>query len=711
MSYNNSSQSCPKHPDQKLTLLNTQKGLKQCPLCVVKDSLKSQNPELKNRYCQKHSGYELLFFCEQDLKGVCEKCLDMHESQGHQVQTIALQARHCKKLYTSFKSNFMEILGHWEQNYQRLEKVKGQIHLEIDTVQEQIAKVFDNLIQVIQNQKREMQNEYQLKCEETYSSFDRLYKDSYKKYQAITLMRDDIEKMELIYGSLNDYDLIKENIVRKHNEIFENHCEQIDGQLKEIQETMVNIQKNISYKYDFNIQISEKEIRQLVDKNFQVITLQVEDAFQFFEQLSPQKTQFKKEQSNNSNKRIVPSPNVIKEYNQPMDEEQSQIYDQQSQNQFLNIQENNSILLNHQSSSQMIQLRSTSNLQNLQEEEEKQLFPNETTQDAIIVHNIRLSNVKPAGSGTLGNIKRLNSINQQKLFKGSDQFMYQLDRTNQTLRFLKNDSAKTFNLQNSQSLKDMKTLHLNGSIYLFESTDQQFSQNFLHFNQDKKQFQSIPKTLAVPRRKISMCSQGQRFLYFISELESIKADRAMLERYDTQTQNFEEIYGLSSNQGNFIITIVNDRLLYAIPIMINTQKIQVLDLKQLDEILSFSQNKRAYMHPTKPDAFIPKWLKINHKLPNNFRVALNSKSYAIQVNYEEILITGSKTSFIYNFRKEEFTHYINNAVDDEFLDGLYKNEGNTTQVFGFGSQGLHIFDCMARKWTLYDELAVKQHTF
>lgn len=84
------------------------------------------------------------------------------------------------------------------------------------------------------------------------------------------------------------------------------------------------------------------------------------------------------------------------------------------------------------------------------------------------------------------------------------------------------------------------------------------------------------------------------------------------------------------------------------------------------------------MHPTKANAFIPKWQKVNHKLPLNFRVVLNSKSQAIQVNYEEILITGSKTSYIYNFKKEEFTHYINNAVEDEFLDGIYRSEANST---------------------------------
>jgi hypothetical protein len=53
------------------------------------------------------------------------------------------------------------------------------------------------------------------------------------------------------------------------------------------------------------------------------------------------------------------------------------------------------------------------------------------------------------------------------------------------------------------------------------------------------------------------------------------------------------------------------------------------------------------------------------------------------VNYEEILITSSKVSYIYNFKKEEFTHYVPNIGDDEFLDGIYKCESNSTLVMGF----------------------------
>jgi hypothetical protein len=64
MSYQSANQSCPKHPDQKLSLINAEKGSKKCTICIVQESVKSNNFSLKDRFCVRHPGYEKLFFCE-----------------------------------------------------------------------------------------------------------------------------------------------------------------------------------------------------------------------------------------------------------------------------------------------------------------------------------------------------------------------------------------------------------------------------------------------------------------------------------------------------------------------------------------------------------------------------------------------------------------------------------------------------------------------
>ena len=70
-------------------------------------------------------------------------------------------------------------------------------------------------------------------------------------------------------------------------------------------------------------------------------------------------------------------------------------------------------------------------------------------------------------------------------------------------------------------------------------------------------------------------------------------------------------------------------------------------------------------------------------------------------------MTSSKVSYIYNFKKDEFTHYVPNVGEDDFLDGIYRCEGSATLVLAFAQGGLYAFDCMARKWTLYHEIMVR----
>ena len=64
-----------------------------------------------------------------------------------------------------------------------------------------------------------------------YREFNVLFKDCYNKYSEVRLMRDKLEEMDKIYNNLNDYDLLKENVIRNHTQIFQNHNKQIETTL------------------------------------------------------------------------------------------------------------------------------------------------------------------------------------------------------------------------------------------------------------------------------------------------------------------------------------------------------------------------------------------------------------------------------------------------------------------------------------------------
>lgn len=108
----------------------------------------------------KHPGYEKIFFCEEDLKGICERCLDLHEGQQHKVYTIALQARHSKKDFNSFKQDFSQSRDDWETHYQKLERIHIFIQKESDRVQDEIDSVFNEVERIINQQKVMMKAHY-----------------------------------------------------------------------------------------------------------------------------------------------------------------------------------------------------------------------------------------------------------------------------------------------------------------------------------------------------------------------------------------------------------------------------------------------------------------------------------------------------------------------------------------------------------------------
>jgi len=70
--------------------------------------------------------------------------------------------------------------------------------------------------------------------------------------------------------------------------------------------------------------------------------------------------------------------------------------------------------------------------------------------------------------------------------------------------------------------------------------------------------------------------------------------RAILEIFDTETGEYEEIFGIEKNRNTFTMTMVNDRFLYLFPPKINLGQLKVLDCLQLTEKAMIPPYKRLY---------------------------------------------------------------------------------------------------------------------
>ena len=104
-----------------------------------------------------------------------------------------------------------------------MERVKKKIQKETDRVQADIGSAFDKVIQSIEHMKKLTQEQYTKRSEQMYEGFDTLLREYYNKYSDMTQMREQIlNQMDSLYLSqtLSDYDVVKEFIVRKHDNLF-----------------------------------------------------------------------------------------------------------------------------------------------------------------------------------------------------------------------------------------------------------------------------------------------------------------------------------------------------------------------------------------------------------------------------------------------------------------------------------------------------------
>ena len=161
----------------------------------------------------KHPGYEKLFFCEEDLKGLCEKCLDLHQS--HKIYTIALQSRQCRKEFKEFASSFVEVKQRWDGFYKMLEsRVQQDIHQEIHKMENEITSMFNKILSQIEEMKKKYQKEYQNKADEIYSGFNQVFGEYVGQMKVMSQVENKLKQMEQLYN-LNDFDVIKEYLIRK----------------------------------------------------------------------------------------------------------------------------------------------------------------------------------------------------------------------------------------------------------------------------------------------------------------------------------------------------------------------------------------------------------------------------------------------------------------------------------------------------------------
>ena len=87
----------------------------------------------------------------------------------------------------------------------------------------EITSLFNRLLTSIEEMKKKYQQDYKNKAKEVFSSYLKLFEEYVDEMKLISQTENKVKQMDLVYN-LNDYDVIKEYLLRKDQEMFKNYC-------------------------------------------------------------------------------------------------------------------------------------------------------------------------------------------------------------------------------------------------------------------------------------------------------------------------------------------------------------------------------------------------------------------------------------------------------------------------------------------------------
>lgn len=83
----------------------------------------------------------------------------------------------------------------------------------------EINTLFNKILKQIEDMKKRYQRDYKSKADEVYSSFNQVFSDYVDHMKAMSQVENKLKQMDSLYN-LNDFDVIKEYLIRKDSLLF-----------------------------------------------------------------------------------------------------------------------------------------------------------------------------------------------------------------------------------------------------------------------------------------------------------------------------------------------------------------------------------------------------------------------------------------------------------------------------------------------------------
>jgi len=577
-------------------------------MCIMRASVAEGGKE-KERFCVKHPGYENAFYCANDQKVCCEKCLVYHKK--HKVESIALKAESLRERFEDYKTDFVNVSKQWLGFYTNIKGKKESIEGEIDKTSKTIENLFDAMIEKLKKRKLDTVSTFKKKAWGMMQDFNDKFKECEGDVKDIHRRTEEYNELTQLFGSGDNMELITKAMELGVEDLLDNYCSMLQQKLEQHKEVFTDLKGRSNYTFTVVNNFNEEEVADFINKKFVVKIAKAEK----------------------------PEEPVQEDQAPPLSPEPNEM---------------------------------------LPEKEELVLHKFDGVNKMLWLYQNQTFSSTP-----LAVMK-----SPSKMLKASPS----------------KNPAENIDIDNWQELRSFRSSF--GDIYAYEGTDK--GTNIIYkYVPETMSFAPVFK-LPFNYRKITMADLKDT-IYVAGEPCEMSEDSrpSQILAFDTANNTMESISNGIPKLGGFIICIVKQKYLYAVPLALHNEKMYRADLQfaqDAKEALSPSEN--VSVEETKEvkggiKEHVLQWEPVVHKNPKNYGIQLFAPAWAIEVSDDSFMIISSKGSLLFNWKEQQVTDFAVLKQKDDFNDGICRVD---EQVYAFGKQGVHCYSIPSNKWSFVPQI-------
>lgn len=184
--------------------------------------------------------------------------------------TVVLESQKLVKGLKNFKQEFSHLNQGYDQLYNKYNNKKETFEYEVDKTSKEIEDHFNELIRKLNESKKKYIEAFKLRAKSEMKDFFEQYDNFGAFYGNVKDKHEEIQNLEELYESSNDFDLVKESALRDNDTMFKEFCPEYNESLQEYQEKLNDLDNKVNYTFHFHTGTNGDELIDNVHKNIKI---------------------------------------------------------------------------------------------------------------------------------------------------------------------------------------------------------------------------------------------------------------------------------------------------------------------------------------------------------------------------------------------------------------------------------------------------------